>query len=69
MPPSKPTEILPEGSASVTHNSVKKASGKRQERHAGMKDPSLMLLSLRMCFRASGGGGGENAALHSNVAF
>lgn len=42
LPPSKPPETLPAHSASVTHNSVNKASSKRQERYAGMKDPSLM---------------------------
>lgn len=63
LPPSKPLEIPPAHSASVTHNSVNKASSKRQERYAGMKDPSLMFLALRMRFRVSRGGGGGNAAL------
>lgn len=55
LPPSKPLEIPPAHSASVTHNSVNKASSKRQERYAGMKDSSLMF-SLWGCVQAVEGG-------------
>lgn len=50
LPPSKPLEILPEHSASVTHNSGNKASSKWQERYARMKDPSLMFLCFEDAF-------------------
>lgn len=37
-----PLRLSPAHSASITHNSLNKASSKRQEKYAGMKDPSLM---------------------------